>query len=69
MKFYDCATAPSPRRVRIFMAEKNIEIEKLKRKKKEKAEKKKEKKFLLLFFLLKTMKIKSEDNLLLITMN
>ena len=27
MKFYDCATAPSPRRVRIFMAEKNIEIE------------------------------------------
>ena len=26
MKFYDCATAPSPRRVRIFMAEKNIEI-------------------------------------------
>ena len=27
MKFYDCATAPSPRRVRIFMAEKGIEIE------------------------------------------
>ena len=26
MKFYDCATAPSPRRVRIFMAEKGIEI-------------------------------------------
>lgn len=24
MKFYDCATAPSPRRVRIFMAEKGI---------------------------------------------
>ncbi len=24
MKFYDCTTAPSPRRVRIFMAEKNI---------------------------------------------
>ncbi len=27
MKFYDCRTAPSPRRVRIFIAEKNIEIE------------------------------------------
>ena len=27
MKFYDCATAPSPRRVRIFLAEKGIEIE------------------------------------------
>jgi glutathione S-transferase len=27
MKFYDCATAPSPRRVRIFMAEKGIGIE------------------------------------------
>ena len=26
MKFYDCTTAPSPRRVRIFMAEKGIEI-------------------------------------------
>jgi glutathione S-transferase len=26
MKFYDCATAPSPRRVRIFMAEKGLEI-------------------------------------------
>jgi len=26
MKFYDCSTAPSPRRVRIFMAEKAIEI-------------------------------------------
>ena len=27
MKFYGCATAPSPRRVRVFMAEKNIQIE------------------------------------------
>ena len=27
MKFYDCKTAPSPRRVRIFMAEKGIDIE------------------------------------------
>jgi len=26
MKFYDCSTAPSPRRVRILMAEKGIEI-------------------------------------------
>ena len=26
MKFYDCATAPSPRRVRIFLAEKGIEV-------------------------------------------
>jgi glutathione S-transferase len=26
MKFYDCSTAPSPRRVRIFMAEKGIEL-------------------------------------------
>ena len=26
MKFYDCNTAPSPRRVRIFMAEKGIEL-------------------------------------------
>ena len=26
MKFYDCATAPSPRRVRIFAAEKGIEL-------------------------------------------
>lgn len=26
MKFYDCATAPSPRRVRILMAEKGIEL-------------------------------------------
>ena len=26
MKFYDCKTAPSPRRVRIFLAEKAIEI-------------------------------------------
>ena len=27
MKFYDCNTAPSPRRVRIFIAEKGIDIE------------------------------------------
>lgn len=27
MKFYDCQTAPSPRRVRIFIAEKGLEIE------------------------------------------
>lgn len=27
MKFYDCKTAPSPRRVRIFMAEKGVDIE------------------------------------------
>jgi len=27
MRFYDCATAPSPRRVRIFIAEKGLEIE------------------------------------------
>ncbi len=27
MKFYDCKTAPSPRRVRVFMAEKGIEME------------------------------------------
>jgi glutathione S-transferase len=27
MKFYDCSTAPSPRRVRIFIAEKGMEIE------------------------------------------
>ncbi len=26
MKFYDCSTAPSPRRVRIFIAEKGIEV-------------------------------------------
>lgn len=26
MKFYDCKSAPSPRRVRVFMAEKGIEI-------------------------------------------
>ena len=26
MKFYDCKPAPSPRRVRVFMAEKGIEI-------------------------------------------
>jgi len=29
MKFYDCSTAPSPRRVRIFAAEKGIELEKV----------------------------------------
>jgi len=27
MKFYDCATAPSPRRARMFIAEKGIEVE------------------------------------------
>ncbi len=27
MKFYDCKTAPSPRRVRVFLAEKGIELE------------------------------------------
>ena len=27
MKFYDCETAPSPRRVRIFIAEKGIELQ------------------------------------------
>ena len=27
LKFYDCETAPSPRRVRIFIAEKGIEID------------------------------------------
>ena len=27
MKFYDCSTAPSPRRVRIFLAEKGIELD------------------------------------------
>src|ERR671925_1004220 len=26
MKFYDCAVAPSPRRVRVFMAEKGITL-------------------------------------------
>lgn len=26
MKFYDCSTAPSPRRVRIFLAEKGVEL-------------------------------------------
>ena len=26
MKFYDCATAPSPRRVRIFLAEKDLTV-------------------------------------------
>ena len=29
MKLYDCSTAPSPRRVRIFAAEKGIELEKI----------------------------------------
>jgi len=29
MKLYDCATAPSPRRVRIFLAEKGIEVPKV----------------------------------------
>ena len=27
MKFYDCKTAPSPRRVRMFLAEKGLEID------------------------------------------
>lgn len=27
MKFYDCATAPSPRRARIFLAEKGMDVE------------------------------------------
>lgn len=27
MKFYDCAPAPSPRRVRIFLAEKGLDVE------------------------------------------
>ena len=27
MKFYDCQTAPSPRRARIFIAEKGLDIE------------------------------------------
>ena len=27
MKFYDCPTAPSPRRVRMFIHEKKLEIE------------------------------------------
>lgn len=27
LKFYDCKTAPSPRRVRIFLAEKSIDVE------------------------------------------
>ena len=26
MKFYDCATAPSPRRVRMFLAEKDLTV-------------------------------------------
>ena len=29
MKLYDCQTAPSPRRVRIFLAEKGVEVEKV----------------------------------------
>jgi glutathione S-transferase len=29
MKFYDCATAPSPRRVRIYLAEKGITVPKV----------------------------------------
>jgi hypothetical protein len=29
MKFYDCATAPSPRRVCIFLAEKGITVPKV----------------------------------------
>ena len=29
MRFYDCATAPSPRRVRIFLAEKKIAVPKV----------------------------------------
>ena len=29
MKFYDCAVAPNPRRARMFMAEKGIEVEKV----------------------------------------
>lgn len=29
MKFYDCQPAPSPRRVRIFMAEKGIELQRV----------------------------------------
>ncbi|HAU11299.1 MAG TPA: glutathione S-transferase, partial [Gammaproteobacteria bacterium] len=27
MRFYDCKTAPSPRRARIFIAEKGIQVE------------------------------------------
>ena len=27
MKFYDCQTAPSPRRARIFIAEKGVDLE------------------------------------------
>ena len=27
MKFYDCLTAPSPRRVRLFLAEKGVDVE------------------------------------------
>jgi glutathione S-transferase len=29
MKLYDCRTAPSPRRVRIFAAEKGLELDKV----------------------------------------
>ncbi len=29
MKLYDCQTAPSPRRVRVFAAEKNVEFERI----------------------------------------
>jgi len=29
MKFYDCTTAPSPRRVRFFMAEKGIDVDRV----------------------------------------
>lgn len=29
MKFYDCSPAPSPRRVRIFAAEKNLDLERV----------------------------------------
>ena len=27
LKFYDCQTAPSPRRARIFLAEKGVDVE------------------------------------------
>ena len=29
MRFYDCAMAPNPRRARIYLAEKGIELEKI----------------------------------------
>ena len=29
MKLYDCTKAPNPRRVRIFLAEKGIDVEKV----------------------------------------